>query len=86
MPCYRVRFFKEVTTDTGTDVDMLQAVFDVNATDEDHATVLAKERFCGDRHIRDWHINADRVIVKPQGDGSWPHADGVIVMPVSDDD
>lgn len=85
MPCYRVRFFKEVTTDTGTDVDMLQAVFDVNAIDEQRAKELAKQRFCGDRKIRDWHINADRIAAEPFGDGSWPHADGVIVQPIRDD-
>lgn len=84
MPCYRVRFVKEVTTDTGTDVEMPQAVFDVMAVDEPQAQELAKARFCSDRQIVHWERNADRidVLLHPEG---YSCGDGVIVRPVSDD-
>ena len=83
MPCFRVRFIKEVTTDTGTDVDTRQATFDVMAVNEDQAGELAKTRFCSDRQIGHWNNNADRMDVRrhPGGDAS---DDGVIVRPVTD--
>ena len=64
MPRFHVRFFKEVTSDTGQDVDAVQAKFDVNAADKAAAIVAAKESFCRERGIRDWHVNAERIEVE----------------------
>ncbi|MHA1560179.1 MAG: hypothetical protein ACTSWI_05845 [Alphaproteobacteria bacterium] len=61
MSRFHVRFFKEVTSDTGQDVDAVQATFDVSAVDETAAIVAAKEAFCRERGIRDWHVNAERI-------------------------
>ena len=68
MARYHVCFFKAVTTDTGQDVDALQATIDVEAADEKHAVELAKERFCGDRGIGHWRHNADRIEVETRPD------------------
>lgn len=84
MPCFRVRFLKEVTTDTGTDVEMLQAAFDVKAVDESQAEDLAKTRFCSDRNIHHWDVNADRVAVELHPD-DFECGNGAIVKPASVD-
>jgi hypothetical protein len=64
MPRFHVSFFKEVTSDTGQDVDAIQSTLDVNAVDEAAAIVAAKEAFCLERGIRDWHVNAERIEVE----------------------
>lgn len=64
MPRFKISFFKEVTGDTGQDVDARQAVFEVEADDEHAAVELAKTRFCNERQIRSWTVNADRVEVE----------------------
>ena len=73
MPCFRVTFVKQVTSDDGHDIDAVQAAFDVNAVDETQAAMLAQERFCGDRSIVRWQLNADRCEVELHE----PHRDPV---------
>jgi hypothetical protein len=64
MPSYRVQFFKEITGDSGQGVDAPQGAFEIEAGDADRAVELAKQRFCTERGIRDWRINADRYEVR----------------------
>lgn len=61
MPHYQVSFYKEVTGDTGNEVDAVQAEIEVEARDEAEAMRLAKQKFCGERQIIDWQVNADRI-------------------------
>lgn len=81
MPCFRVTFFKEVTTDDGHDVETRQAAFDVNAVDEKQAAMLAQQRFCGDRNLTHWQVNADRCDVESQDAGEQPGDVGWVVRP-----
>ncbi len=64
MSRFQVRFYKEVTSDTGQDFDACQATFDIDAADEHAAVERAKQRFCGERQIRAWTVNADRLEVE----------------------
>ena len=64
MPRFNVRFFKEVTSDTGQDVDAIQATLDIDAVDEAAAIAAAKDAFCLERGIANWHINAERIEVE----------------------
>lgn len=60
MPVYRVSFFKEVCSDTGEDVITIQGAYPVQAADASQAAEEAKRRFCRERNISHWAINADR--------------------------
>jgi len=64
MSRFQVRFYKEVTSDTGQDVDACQASFDIDASDEHSAVERAKRRFCKQRQISNWTVNADRVEIE----------------------
>ena len=64
MSRFKISFYKEVTGDTGQDVDACQATFDIEADDEHAAVELAKDRFCGERQIRVWTVHADRVEIE----------------------
>jgi hypothetical protein len=61
---FRVTFLKEICDDTGHDVQTSQGVFDVNAEDARAAAKAAKRRFCHERHIRHWSVNADKYLVE----------------------
>jgi hypothetical protein len=68
MSRFQVRFYKEVTSDTGRDFDACQGTFDIDADNEHAAVERAKQRFCGERQIRKWTVNADRLEVEHRTD------------------
>jgi hypothetical protein len=64
MSRFQVRFYKEVTSDTGQDIDACQATFDLKAATEQSAVEQAKRRFCEEHQIRNWQVHADRIEVE----------------------
>ncbi len=84
MPCFRVTFIKEVTSDDGRDILTTQAAFDVNALDGEQAAALAQERFCGDRGLARWELNADRCEVELHEPHRDPCEEAWVVRPAVD--
>lgn len=64
MSRYVVRFMKDVLGENGRQTEICQSTVEVDASSEDHATELAKKKFCESQSLRDWSLHADRIQVK----------------------
>ncbi len=64
MSRYVVRFMKDVLGENGRQTEICQSTVEVDASSEDHATELAKKKFCETQSLRDWSLHADRIQVK----------------------
>ena len=64
MSRYVVRFMKNVLGENGRESDVCQCTLEVDASNEDHATELAKKMFCEAQELRDWSLHADRIHVQ----------------------
>ena len=65
MAHFVVPFLKGVVGDQGQSCEACQRTIDVDAHDETEAALLATQKFCEGRAIRDWSLHADRIDVKP---------------------
>jgi hypothetical protein len=64
MSRFVVRFMKDVLGENGRETEICQSSLEVDAASEDHATELAKKRFCETEALRHWSLHADRIQVK----------------------
>jgi hypothetical protein len=64
MSRYVVRFLKDVLGENGREIEVCQGTLEVDASSEDHATELAKQKFCEAQALRDWSLHADRIHVR----------------------
>jgi hypothetical protein len=55
---------KDVLGENGRQTEICQSTVEVDASSEDHATELAKKKFCETQSLRDWSLHADRIQVK----------------------
>ena len=64
MSRFVVRFMKNVLGQNGREQEVCQSCLEVDASDEAHATELAKRKFCETEALCDWSLHADRIHVK----------------------
>ena len=64
MSRFVVRFMKDVLGENGRQAEICQSTVEVDASSEDHATELAKQKFCAAHSLCDWSLHADRLHVK----------------------
>ena len=64
MSRFVVRFMKDVLGENGRQVEICQSIVEVDASSEDDATELAKQKFCETQSLCDWSLHADRLHVK----------------------
>ena len=64
MSRFVVRFMKDVLGENGREAEICQSTLEVDASNERHATELAKLKFCEAQALRDWSLHADRIHVK----------------------
>ena len=64
MSRFVVRFMKDVLGENGRQAEICQSTVEVDAASEDHATELAKKKFCETQSLCDWSLHADRLHVK----------------------
>lgn len=65
---YRVRFFKTVVDDYGSDAEICQCDVPVAAENRDIAAKHGIQRFCRRDRLRDWTDHADRYVVERMPD------------------
>jgi hypothetical protein len=63
MSRFVVRFMKDVLGENGRQAEICQSTVEVDASCEDHATELAKKKFCEMQSLCDWSLHADRLQV-----------------------
>jgi hypothetical protein len=63
MARYVAKFLKNVISDTGHQVQVLQRTLDVDAPDRVEATRLAKKRFCELERVQRWSDHADALVL-----------------------
>ena len=64
MSRFVVRFMKDVLGENGRQAEICQSTVEVDASSEDHATELAKKKFCEMQSLCDWSLHADRLQVR----------------------
>jgi hypothetical protein len=64
MSRFVVRFMKDVLGENGRQAEICQSIVEVDASDEDDATELAKQKFCKTESLCHWSLHADRLHVK----------------------
>jgi hypothetical protein len=64
MSRFVVKFMKDVLGENGREAEICQSTLEVDASNEGHATELAKLKFCEAQALRDWSLHADRIHVK----------------------
>ena len=64
MSRFVVRFMKDVLGENGRESEICQSSLEVDASNEGHATELAKQKFCEAQALRHWSLHADRIQVK----------------------
>jgi hypothetical protein len=64
MSRFVVRFMKNVLGDNGREIEICQSSLEVDASNEGHATELAKRKFCETEALCDWSLHADRIHVR----------------------
>ena len=64
MSRFVVRFMKDVLGENGRQSEVCQCTVEVDASNEGHATDLAKRKFCETQSLCDWSLHADRIQVK----------------------
>jgi hypothetical protein len=64
MSRFVVLFMKDVLGQNGRQAEICQSTVEVDATSEDHATELAKRRFCERESLCDWSLHADRIQIR----------------------
>jgi hypothetical protein len=64
MSRFVVRFMKNVLGENGREAEICQSSLEVDASNEGHATELAKKKFCEAEALRHWSLHADRIHVK----------------------
>jgi hypothetical protein len=55
---------KDVLGENGRQSEICQSSLEVEASNEGHATELAKQKFCEAQALREWSLHADRIQVK----------------------
>lgn len=65
MSRFVVRFLKDVLGENGRQAEICQSTVEVDASNEGHATELAKRKFCETQSLGDWSLHADRIQVVP---------------------
>jgi hypothetical protein len=55
---------KNVLSDNGREIEICQSSLEVDASNEGHATELAKRKFCETEALCDWSLHADRIHVR----------------------
>ena len=63
MSRFVVRFMKDVLGENGRQTEICQCTVEVDASNEDQATELAKKKFCETESLGDWSLHADRIQV-----------------------
>ena len=61
MPQFVVQFMKDVLGENGRQSEICQCIVEVDASNEGHATELAKRKFCETQSLCDWSLHADRI-------------------------
>jgi hypothetical protein len=61
MSRFVVRFMKDVLGENGRESEICQSALEVDASNEGHATELAKQKFCQAEALRHWSLHADRI-------------------------
>ena len=64
MSRYVVLFMKDVLGGNGRQFEICQSSLEIDASDEDQATELAKQKFCQTERLCEWSLHADRVQVR----------------------
>jgi hypothetical protein len=64
MSRFVVRFMKDVLGENGHQSEICQSSLEIDASNEGHATELAKQKFCEAQALREWSLHADRIQVK----------------------
>jgi hypothetical protein len=64
MARYMVKFVKNLVTDTGQQMEVVQQSFDIDAPTQGEALELAKKCFCNGEQISEWTQRADRMLVE----------------------
>ena len=65
MSRYVVHFMKDVFGQYGRQREICQSTVEIDASTEDHAVELAKQKFCQREQLCDWSLHADRIQIKP---------------------
>jgi hypothetical protein len=65
MSRYVVHFMKDVLGQNGRQAEICQSVLEIDASDEDQATELAKQKFCQAERLCEWSLHADRIQIEP---------------------
>ena len=64
MLSFDVRFTKTVCDDTGHEHRACQAAFSVEAPSLAEAVKQAEAEFCRQKHVRDWTLFADAIVLR----------------------
>ena len=64
MSRFIVLFMKDVLGQNGRQAEICQSTVEVDASSEDHATELAKRKFCETQSLCDWSLHADRIRIR----------------------
>jgi hypothetical protein len=64
MSRFVVRFMKDVLGENGRQSEICQCTMEVDASNEGHATELAKQKFCETEALCDWSLHADRIQIR----------------------
>jgi hypothetical protein len=65
MSRYVVHFMKDVLGQNGREIEICQSVLEIDASDKDQATELAKQKFCQAERLCEWSLHADRIQIEP---------------------
>ena len=63
MSWFVVRFMKDILGENGRQCEVCQSVVEVDASNENEAAELAKQKFCSSQRLEDWSLHADRIKV-----------------------
>ena len=63
MSWFVVRFMKDILGENGRQCEVCQSIVEVDASNENEAAELAKQKFCSTQRLGDWSLHADRINV-----------------------
>ena len=64
MSRYVVLFMKDVLGGNGREIEVCQSTVEIDASDENQAAELAKQKFCETQKLCEWSLHADRIRIK----------------------
>jgi hypothetical protein len=64
MSHFVISFMKDVLGGNGREIEVCQSTVEIDASDENQAAELAKQKFCETQKLCEWSLHADRIRIR----------------------